>query len=289
VTLVPLGERPLSAGARPAVTVLCGTYNQQAYLPACLDAILAQRIDFDAEIVLHDDASTDGTTEVVRAYAQRHPRVIRAVVQPVRRYSPTHKLRLELLELARGDYVAICDGDDVWGDPLKLVRQRAFLEAHPEHVLSYHRACFIDGHGTVLAQDARIERANRDYTSEQLRQFACGWLPLPTVMHRNVALDCPPEFHLAPYSDNFLPVLLGAFGGAGFQGDIGPASVRRHPGSVYTALSPAERPAMDLQTHLQIASYLLRQGEHQNARAQVQSWLAHHAKSFLATLDPAGP
>jgi glycosyltransferase involved in cell wall biosynthesis len=116
---------------RPVVSVLCTTYNQRAYIEAALDGVLAQRTDFPFELIVRDDASTDGTREIVASCAERHPAVVRAVLEPVNRYRDGVKPVGAALAHARGEYIALCEGDDYWIDPLKLQSQVDILRKRP--------------------------------------------------------------------------------------------------------------------------------------------------------------
>jgi glycosyltransferase involved in cell wall biosynthesis len=229
---------------------------------------------------VHDDASTDGTADIVRGYAREYPDRIRAIVQEQRVYGPTKKIRLDLYQYVRGRYIALCDGDDFWRDPHKLRKQVSFLEAHPGFVLSYHPAVIVDDDGKTIRAHARPPEVNRHYERQWLRSFSCGWIPIPTMMHRRVELDNPPEFDLSPNSDNFLVMLLGQYGGAGFQADIESAAVRCHAGNIFSAKPQEAREQMQLQTHLQMMSYLLRIGETGHARVMLANRLSKSVRSY---------
>ena len=121
------------------VSVCCLTYNHEAYLRDTLEGFLMQRVDFPMEILVNDDASTDGTRAVLQDYAARCPGLIRPFYQDVNLYSQGKDLCLEVLyPAARGKYIALCEGDDYWTDPTKLQRQVDFLEAHPKYTACVH-------------------------------------------------------------------------------------------------------------------------------------------------------
>lgn len=276
-----LSERCQPGDSRPLVSVICATYNQKPYIQTCLDAILAQVTNFDVEIIIHDDASTDGTADTIRAYAERHPDKIRAIIQPKRVFSPTKRIRLDLYQYVRGQYIAFCDGDDFWRDPDKLRKQVRYLELNPHFVLCYHDANIVDGNGKTIYSHARAPEANQNFSQAALRTLACGWIPLPAMMHRHVDLGYPPEFDLSPNSDNFLLVLLGKHGGAGHLREIKYSAVRFHGSNYFSTMSIAEKNRMHLQTHLQTVSYLLRTGDIENAKLMLTNRLTQTANSFL--------
>lgn len=127
----------------PLVSVFVQTYQQVNYIEQCLNGLLSQKVNFEYEILLGDDYSSDGTREICKEYAQRYPDKIRLFLHhrennirigngPSGRF-----VFLNNLFSARGKYIAICEGDDYWTDPYKLQKQVDFLEANPEYVISF--------------------------------------------------------------------------------------------------------------------------------------------------------
>ena len=112
------------------VTVVCVTYNQEPYIRQALDGMLMQKTDFAYEILVGDDASTDGTAAIVREYAEKHPDKMTAVLRE--KNIGAGKNSTDLYGRIRTPYVAVCDGDDYWIDENKLQKQVDFLESHPE-------------------------------------------------------------------------------------------------------------------------------------------------------------
>lgn len=124
------------------VSVLCTTYNQENYIRDALDGILKQKTDFRYEVIVHDDASTDGTAAIVREYLAREPEKIVPILQKENQvqHSTTSIVRTILLPVVRGKYIAFCEGDDYWTDENKLQTQVDFMEAHPEYGMTMHNA-----------------------------------------------------------------------------------------------------------------------------------------------------
>lgn len=116
------------------VSVIVLTYNQEDTIARTIDSILAQQqTDFDYEIIIGDDASTDGTRRVCEEYQHRHPG--RIMLMPQAPNKGVADNYFDCLEAARGEFIADCAGDDRWCDPLKMSRQVRFLESHPEVAL----------------------------------------------------------------------------------------------------------------------------------------------------------
>lgn len=133
----------LRAAERPLVSVLIVTYNHRRYIAAAIDSALAQKTAFAVEILISEDASTDGTREIVTGYAARHPDRLRLLLSE--RNIATNEVVARGLRQARGRYVALLDGDDFWCDPDKLQRQADFLDANPGCTAVFHNACKTTG------------------------------------------------------------------------------------------------------------------------------------------------
>lgn len=123
----------------PRLSIVCITYNAAPYIKKALDGFLLQKTNFPIEILIHDDASTDGTADIIRDYVERNPGLIRAVFQSENQYSKGVSVSAKfLLPLVQGEYVAVCEGDDYWTDLHKLQKQVDWLDAHPESSICFH-------------------------------------------------------------------------------------------------------------------------------------------------------
>ena len=123
---------------KPLVSILCVAYNQKDYIAQTIEGFLMQKVDFPIEILIHDDASTDGTAEIIKSYEAKHPELIKGIYQKENQYSKGVKVwHTFLFPIARGKYFAECDGDDYWSNPDKLQKQVSYLEAHPDCGLTY--------------------------------------------------------------------------------------------------------------------------------------------------------
>lgn len=126
--------------AIPTVSVCCITYNHAKFIGQALESFLNQNTSFSYEILVYDDASNDGTRDILKEYELKYPQIIRVFYSSENQYSQGVRL-LNLrynLPRARGKYIATCDGDDFWTDPLKLQKQVDFLESNPEVVMCFH-------------------------------------------------------------------------------------------------------------------------------------------------------
>ena len=126
--------------AQPLVSVKVPAYNQERFIEACLNGILAQKTTFPFEVVIGEDCSTDRTRDLVQAYAQAQPDVVRVVTSDAN-VGPARNIA-RIRAACRGVYEATCEGDDVWFHPHKLQRQVDFLESRPDCVFCFHDALF---------------------------------------------------------------------------------------------------------------------------------------------------
>ena len=122
------------------VSICCITYNHAQFIRKCLDGFLMQKTDFPVEILIHDDCSTDGTTEIIREYEAKYPDLIFPLYEEENQYQQGKAAEIDFYNYrrARGKYIAYCEGDDYWTDPLKLQKQVDFMEANPEYSVCFH-------------------------------------------------------------------------------------------------------------------------------------------------------
>lgn len=121
------------------VSVIVLSYNHEKYVRQTIESIVSQKTDFRYELIIHDDASTDGTADIIREYAEKYPDIIKAILQPENIYSKGEYPTDYMLPLVRGKYIACCESDDYWCDDTKLQRQADILDAHPEYVACVHQ------------------------------------------------------------------------------------------------------------------------------------------------------
>ncbi len=128
------------------VSVFCLAYNHEAYIRDCLDGFVKQETSFPFEVLVHDDASTDSTADIIREYEERYPDIIKPTYQTENQWSKgAHICSEVLLPRAQGKYIAFCEGDDFWTDRQKLQKQFGFMEQHEECGICVHKVERIDG------------------------------------------------------------------------------------------------------------------------------------------------
>ena len=134
-------------GTKPLVSIWCATHNHDAFLGQALDSFLMQETTFPVEIIIHEDASTDRTQEIIQRYQNKHPQVIVTMIQPINILGSgiVSNLHSIFSEKSRGDYVAYCDGDDFWTAANKLQTQVEIMESEPDLSLTYHQSYILRG------------------------------------------------------------------------------------------------------------------------------------------------
>ncbi len=133
------------------VSVVCLAYNHSKYIRKCLDGFVMQKTNFKFEVLIHDDASTDGTADIIREYEAKYPDIIKTIYQTENQYSKGVKILLTLLfPKAKGKYVAICEGDDYWCDENKLQEQFDIMECHPKCSICTHKVAVLNEDGSSI-------------------------------------------------------------------------------------------------------------------------------------------
>lgn len=208
--------------ASPIVSVCCLTYNHDKYIRRALDSILIQKTNFPIEIIVHDDASLDGTRDIISGFAKKYPQIIRPVFQE----KNLMKSGIGIFQiytnyvfpLAQGKYIAICEGDDFWSDPAKLQIQINFMENYPECTVCFHKVGILkngetnfdiyeDYHRRILGE--RSEFTFYDLLKDNI-------IPNCSVVYRNMRSEFPDLFRNIVFPDWPLHLLYAEKGKLGY-------------------------------------------------------------------------
>ena len=124
----------------PLLAIKCLTYNHEPYIRQCLDGFVMQKTDFPFIAIVHDDASTDKTADIILEYAEKYPEIIRPILEKENKYSKHDGSIRCVMENAIPQsvkYIAMCEGDDYWTDPYKLQKQVDYMAANPDCSLTH--------------------------------------------------------------------------------------------------------------------------------------------------------
>ncbi len=129
----------------PLVSVCCMAYNHEKFIKETIESILCQKTDFPFEIIVHDDASIDGTANVIKEYAEKYPDIIKPIIQSENQYSKGIWIfDTYIVPQIKGKYLALCEGDDYWCDQNKLQLQVEWMEAHLDYSLCGHNSIVLN-------------------------------------------------------------------------------------------------------------------------------------------------
>lgn len=213
----------------PLVSVYVATYQHRDYIKDCIEGVLMQKTSFPFEFIIGEDFSTDGTREIVKDYAKRHPSLIRMLTADRNMGQKANRVRC--LIACRGKYVALCDGDDYWTDPLKLQKQVDFMKANPDYSLCFH-SYRIKKEG-VLSKTL-YPRKPRDYSADELVAEP-GTIRVLTKMVKNIFVGKSIDEISHCYGDSSMTSVLGTYGKAKYLSDIKPSVYVHHPGGIWTS------------------------------------------------------
>lgn len=173
----------------PIVMVWCLTYNQKEFIKDALDGFVMQKTSFPFEVIVHDDASTDGTTDIVNEYAKKYPEIIKPMIETENQWQKgglKHIISIMNEKHRRCKYIAFCEGDDYWTNPLKLQRQVDFLESHSDYSMCFHSAKKKYETNAVAWIDCENIQ-EKDYDATDI--FINWTVPTASVLCRKEAMD----------------------------------------------------------------------------------------------------
>ncbi len=179
----------------PLVTVLAISYCHEKYLRTALDGILSQETDFPFEVIVHDDASPDGSADIIREYAENYPEIIRPILQEENQFSKGVRTIMRAVKpYIRGRYLAYLDCDDYWTDVNKLQEQVDYLEAHPAFIAVAHNCTVVGADGAPI-DEQYPECRDEEFTPEHFfNDILAG--QLSTLVVRDIFTKSPEDHQL---------------------------------------------------------------------------------------------
>lgn len=218
----------------PLVSVCCITYNHEKFIRQAIDSFLEQNTNFPIEIIIHDDASTDNTVNVICEYQKKYPDLIKTILQSENQYSVRgFGFISDIFKQASGKYIALCEGDDYWTDPLKLQLQVELLNKKP-----YLSACF---HNVIKINHESQEQSawylpdyKDEYSTADLLSSNSNFIATGSVVFRNRLLaDFPTWLNRVGMADWILHIMNSFYGSLGYIDRV-MGVYRLHPGGVWS-------------------------------------------------------
>lgn len=182
---ITITEQVWPEGTISLVSVVSTAYNHELYIRKCIEGFLIQKTTFPVELVIHDDASTDKTAEIIREYENKYPTLFKTIYQSENQYSKRVNIWNNLFtNHSKGKYIALCEGDDYWIDPLKLQKQVDFLEANPEYGMCCTSVSIFNQKFNKLIS-VKSKSQNKDITYLDLLNQNCIYT-LTVVCRKNI-------------------------------------------------------------------------------------------------------
>lgn len=176
------------------VSVYCLAYNHEKYIKDCLEGFVKQKTNFKYEVIVHDDASTDNTANIIKEYAERYPDIIKPIWQEENQYSQGVEIVDKFIgPLLKGKYVAICEGDDYWCDEHKLQRQVEILENHPEYIACVHQTKTANSSTGEVGLYSKLRKSGVIEIEKMLRDRGPVYHTSSLCYHKE-ALEEKPDF-----------------------------------------------------------------------------------------------
>ena len=190
---------------QPLVSICCVTYNHELYIEQALKGFLMQKTNFVFEILVYDDASTDKTANIIHQYHARYPDIIKPIFQTDNQYSKGFRVNPVFnFPRAKGQYIALCDGDDYWIDPKKLQWQYNYMENHPECSMLFHPAYrFGNNTNKWLGLRNTIKNSFKNFNMSEIILSRGGLYPTSAAFIRSQYVQDIPrwlyEYHAGDY------------------------------------------------------------------------------------------
>lgn len=163
----------IGSSDHPEVSIRCLAFNHEKYIEKTLDSFLMQETNFPFEVIVHDDASTDNTVNIIKKYEEKYPNIIRPIYEKENQFSKNDgSIRKIVTKYVRGKYSALCEGDDYWTDKNKLQLQYDELESNPNCMLCVHNTRIYD---LSKKKDVHLFSAQQEKKILEAREVLIGW------------------------------------------------------------------------------------------------------------------
>jgi glycosyltransferase involved in cell wall biosynthesis len=235
------------------VSVAMITYNHEAFIAQAIEGVLMQQTDFTVELIIGEDCSTDGTRAIVQRFKDKFPDRINLQINE--RNMGMIPNFIVTFEKCRGQYIALCEGDDYWTDPLKLQKQVDFMETHPDYIACFHRTYRLEQATGEMGVWKQMPRTNKKtYTLNDVVRG--GFFATATVMLRNGVVPNLPNWYIdCQVGDWPLLILYAQHGKIGFINQT-MSTFRVHSDSVTNSVNIIKKHEMFFNTIETVGKYL---------------------------------
>lgn len=225
-------------GTTPLVSIFCITYNHVNFIRDAIEGFLMQETTFPVEIFVHDDASTDGTADIVREYSEKYHKLFWTLMQTENQYSKNRGVFFNLLQKQRGEFIAICEGDDYWTSSRKIQKQFEQMQKNPTASFCFHNTHIIDNLGNLSGE---IRPYNGSFLHSISELFLNNFIHTSSILfRRSKFLGIPESLKNSPMGDWPLCILLAENGPFLYLDEI-MSRYRLHSGSSWSSKTQAER------------------------------------------------
>ncbi len=192
------------------VSIVCLTFNHKKYIKECLEGFLMQKTDFKYEIIVHDDASTDGTGEMIKKFAEQYPDKIVPIIQETNQFSKGVDIVNDIImPKAQGRYIAFCEGDDMWVFPEKLQLQVEFMDEHQEYSACVHNTYFRHCEKKIKDFPMFVWKNDTDLTFEDIMKWSAFGYQTSSLFTKKELVEHTPPFGYGEHSMAIYLALVG--------------------------------------------------------------------------------
>ena len=236
---VRITEQIWPEGTVPVVSICSITYNHEKFIRECLDGFLMQETTFPVEVLIHDDASTDGTASIIREYEAKYPQIIKPIYQTENQYSKGVKPNVTFnFPRVRGKYIALCEGDDYWTAASKLQIQVEFMESNLTYSICFHNVIFFYEDRSTQSHPMFTKPLKDTLSIQDL--VISNFIPtLSNFFRANLYGNLPEWFMHMPFGDWPLNILNAEHGNIGYINQL-LGVYRVHDNGVWSKLSQME-------------------------------------------------
>lgn len=247
---------------QPLVAIHCLVYNHEPYLRDCFEGFVMQQTNFPFVAIVHDDASTDGSAAIIREYEEKYPDIIKPIYETENQWRKPDgsltRIMNTAIEASGAKYVAMCEGDDYWTDPLKLQKQVDFMEMNPEYVLCCHRYKIYNQNDGTWDKDyvhQLFEISPNGFSFSNQENFKVWITKTLTLLIRQDALrKMPSKKGFKYWRDVHMNYYL-LKQGKGFCMPLEGSVYRRHQGGIFSALQQPQQRRIGMKIWYELLKY----------------------------------